>query len=420
MTVGGLGGNELYVGRQSHGTINMGAGTSLTVANALILGHETSPVTVSTGTVNNNGGTITTTSGNFTVGNGVSNVVSNLGTFTQTAGSTSVGSEFQVGNLFATGVANISGGSVTVNTWVAIGRDGGTGTVNVSGTGSLIKGAGSGTFDIGVFGNGATPGTGTLNETGGSVVNTVSNTNIGRDGNSVGIWNLIGGTATLANLVIGRDGGSNGTLNQSGGLLSVNGISAGGGIANLNLGPGTIVANQDNASFINGFSNSGGHSAINLTGAGPTINSNGHRIRITAGNVIGGLDANPSDGLAGTALTITGDATLFNDTDKVTLEIPVGTGNLSVHVLSGGFLDFEVSQTLDALVIESGGYTEISALNSPPGAPPLAEPAPAFDIGAGAALAASPVQGVPEPGSISLLLLSALGLLGRRNRDKKA
>ena len=95
-------------------------------------------------------------------------------------------------------------------------------TVNLSG-GTLQKVAGNGgTFDIGSWngGNNATTNTtGTLNQTGGSVINTVSDTHIGRDTGTVGHWNMSAGTATLALLNVGNNG--NGDMTVTGPATTV-------------------------------------------------------------------------------------------------------------------------------------------------------------------------------------------------------
>ena len=250
---------------------------------------------------------------------------------------------------------------------------------------------------------------------GGTVNITAGSFAVGRWGPAFGAGNHGDGTLTqdggaiVANgdLNIGVQAGATGTYTLTGGTIAVNSIHAQGGGATLNLGPGKVIANQDNGTFIDGFTNSGGHSAINLTGTGTTIDSNGHIIRITQTNVFSDTDV-LVNGLAGTVFNKDGLGTL-------TIESALDTdGTLSVHVLKGT-LDLEASQVLDALVIDDGATVTLSALSSPP-APPEA-PAALFD-GAPTADSLVSVQGVPEPGTIGLILVSALGMLGRRNRRK--
>ena len=111
----------------------------------------------------------------------------------------------------------------------------------------------------------------------------------------------------------------------------------------------------------------------------------------------------PGNGLAGTVVKKTGAGT-------ATFEIPIDTNGTVSFRAQGGVSDFEVSQTLDALVIENGAVVTLSDLFTPP--------APAEDGFAQAVepLAGSPLQGVPEPGTAALLLASALGFLTRRPR----
>ena len=437
----------LNVGRNGGtGTVTQTSGT-FTVRDEARFGVSFNAEAPAFGTLELSGGTFT--SGNTTV---FGQVAGSLGTLNLSGtGAMTVNGELMIGNGLGNGLANITGGTILAQSWVGIGRDGGTGIVNLIG-GTITKGNtgpnNPGTFDIGVFGNGATPGTGTLLQSGtGMVINTVTDTNIARDGSGVGTWEISGGSATLARLNVGNggngtlkmtggsisaadrvsvgtNGGATGTANLEGGVLATRWLEAGGGAATLKLAGGTLQALQDQPDFIRGFTNSGGHSAIQLEGPGGTINSAGFRVKIAAGgSVFSSLsDTNSTDGLLGAVLSIKGGTAGLQDTDKVTLQTQVGDGvnhYLSVHVLDGGWLDDEVGQVLDNLTIDSGGYYELSALNSPPGAPEPVEQG-AFDGGVGAsALPASPVQGVPEPGSISLLLLSALGMLGRRNRGRK-
>ena len=105
-------------------------------------------------------------------------------------------------------------------------------------------------------------------------------------------------------------------------------------------------------------------------------------IRITQGNVFADSDA-AGNGLAGTVVKKTGAGT-------ATFEIPIDTNGTVSFRAQGGVSDFEVSQTLDALVIENGAVVTLSDLFTPP--------APVEDGFAQAAepLAGSPLQGVPR------------------------
>ena len=233
-----------------------------------------------------------------------------------------------------------------------------------------------------------------------------------------------------------------GTLNLTGGILTTQFVRAGGGLASLTLNGGTIQALGNEGDFIRGFNNAGGHSAIILVGAGGTIDSNGKNIGITAGNEITGTTLTKVGAGALTIDALQTYSTLEVNGGRVNLNtvldnatINANTGilvvnasltNTDVNVDNTNSTYFTVNQTLSSLNIADGGYVEITS--TPPPAP-----APAFAGGAGGGggfessvadasnplLVTSAVQGVPEPGTVSLLLLSALGLLGRRQRHKR-
>jgi fibronectin-binding autotransporter adhesin len=309
---GGTG--EINIGRNGGtGVFSMSAGT-LTSGGDVTIGRgagSTASGTISGGTASVNrmivgrdgalgsslaisGGSVTTAN-EFQVGQGLGST--GAVTISGTANITTNG-EFQVGNSLGAGTVTMSGGSVSVNSWVAIGRDGGTGTLNLSG-GTFTKSGGPGTFDVGTFGSGATNASGTLVQTGGNVVNTVSDTNIARDASGSGTWNMSGGTTSLSALNVGNAG--NGTLIKSGGTLTVNrlGVASNpgavgtatitGGATTINSGngqsfvgngagavgtlnvQGAILDNQSIQDFQIGFNGGGG--TVNVTNGG-TMNHN--------------------------------------------------------------------------------------------------------------------------------------------------
>ncbi len=462
----------------SVGTMTLDATSSVSTTNFIRVGHGNAGANPARGTVNLNGGTIN--AGNWMGfghegGEGTLNMTG--GTITNAA-EFYVGIDDNGHTRTSKGVANLIGttpGSITAGTTIWIGRNGGNGTVSISGaaatsliSANVIKigdgGVGSGgaqtqgTLNIdnpnalvrsaNAISVGANGGVGIVNHSAGSLIETNQWLTLAVDAGSTGTYNLSGGTVTSNFIEVGADGAgafnvsgpgsvtanqftvgtratgvgvinviagglvkSNGTiflggdqgagagtLNVTGATVEAQNIVASLGTAALTLNDGTLRAHATEADFLRGFTNSAGHSAINLQGAGGTIDTNGFNVRVTGGNVIAGTDA-AIDGLAGTVLNKKGLGTL-------TLETAVGTGFLSVHAQQGT-LDFEVSQTLDALVIDSGATVTVSDLFSPP-APPAADGSDQF-VGAA-------VQGVPEPGTFSLLLLSALGMLGVRRR----
>lgn len=257
-----------------------------------------------TSTLNVVSGGVITTNNEFRTGQGAGNSA-----ITNISGTASIVSngEFQIGNGLGTGVVNMTGGSVTVNSWVAIGRDGGTGTLNLSG-GTFTKGGGSGTFDIGTFGNGATAASGTLTQTGGSVVNTGSATNIGRDSSGSGLWTMSGGTATLGQLNIGN--GGNGTWNMSNGATATTGLvnvgSGGAGTWTMGGAGTTVTTGQVNVG-------NGGVGTLTMN-TGATANTG---ILLVGANGAGSGTLNVSGGTV-------------NGSDYAKIGVNGGTGTLNI------------------------------------------------------------------------------------------
>ena len=84
----------------------------------------------------------------------------------------------------------------------------------------------------------------------------------------------------------------------------------------------------------------------------------------------------------------------------------LGTGGSSIF--SNGKTNIAVEQTLASLDIADGGVVTLGA--------PFSAAAPEFAENAEVGFAEGGAQAVPEPGSASLLILGALGLIGRRKR----
>jgi autotransporter-associated beta strand protein len=167
------------------------------------------------------------------VGNGAAGTMNLL-----PGGSLRVAGEMDVGNGDgATGVFNMSGGSLTVNGWLEAGRLGGTtanGTWNLTG-GTLTQNGNGGNFDIG-------EGTGVFNLSNATVNITAGELWVGQGGN---------GTLTLAKggainchdwVVVGRAGGT-GVLNMSGGTFTHDGAN------HFVIANGTGTVNQSGGIF---------------------------------------------------------------------------------------------------------------------------------------------------------------------------
>ena len=296
---------------------------------------------------------------------------------------------------------NQTAGTVSeTNEWVTVGATNGSiGTYNISG-GILNPNF----LEVGADGAGTAMVSGTAQVLATQVT-------IGTRDTGVGVVTVTGGLfKSNGKIAVGGDqSGGTGTLNANGGVIQAQYLTAleasdAVNSATLSVNGGTLRALGNEADFIRGFSGTGTHSAIDILAGDATIDSGTFNIRITGSSVI----ANPGDalinGLAGTVLNKEG-------TGQLTIEGAAGDGFLAVHA-KAGILDFESSQTLDALVIDGGATVTLSDLSSPP-APP-APAAAAFDTG----IAAASVLGVPEPGAIGLLLVSALGMLGRRRLKK--
>ena len=298
------------------------------------------------------------------------------------------------------GLYDLNGGQLTVTAGaIEVGAEG-SGELRVTGTGQLTSNA----IHLGQRGGG----TGTLNVGNSAIVTVNGQIVVGFGSANANVFNLNGGTVSVSDRVSIGTAGNVGTANLVGGSLTTGSIEAGGGTASLNLGATTIRANQTQPDFIRGFTNSAGHSAINLTETGPTIDTNGFDVRITQANVFADADG-LVNGLNGTVVTKTGAGTL-------TIESATDTdGTVAFHAVQGTS-DFESSQTLDTLDIGGGATVTLSDLASAPA--PAESGAALFEGGSSSSL--NSVQGVPEPGAISLLVMGALAITGRRRQRSKS
>ena len=188
------------------------------------------------------------------------------------------------------------------------------------------------------------------------------------------IENVAGSGITMngaATLTLAGPGGYTGTTTVSSGTLQV-----GTGGTTGNLGTGAVT---DNALIV--FNRSDNLVVPNsITGTGTVTNAGG------ATNVL--------------ELTGAQDyATLNANSGTTHLHGAFTAGTATLNVLAN--LGIATSQTIGALNIFDGAVVTVdSALSAPP----------APDFG----LSQNDVQAVPEPGSVSLLLFGAVGMLGRR------
>lgn len=112
---------------------------------------------------------------------------------------------------------NMSGGSLTVSAVIQVGREGGTGTINISG--GLLKTSGGKNMKVGQTNNSAA-GTGVINMTGGEIVLSSGDLQVGLGSSTGNVW-LDGGEIRPANVEIHDDGVSFITIDQ--GVLIVGG-----------------------------------------------------------------------------------------------------------------------------------------------------------------------------------------------------
>ena len=154
--------------------------------------------------------------------------VGGSGTYTQTGGVANLRSWLRIGEgPSSTGVANISGGTLTVSQRTFIGEMGG-GTLNLSGNAVMS----SGNVELGMpVDNTSLPGSGVLNVTGNAVLNVQSEIGVGRGGGT-GVMSIANSASVTAsfNIDIGDSnnnsagnsnfGTSSGTLIQTGGTLT--------------------------------------------------------------------------------------------------------------------------------------------------------------------------------------------------------
>lgn len=248
-------------------TITVAAGT-LTIPDS---------ITGSYGLVKNGAGTLnlagTVTSG-VNNGAGVISMANGVTHFTGTLQST--GAEIWLGTgAGSNGTFNMTTGSIHAVNWLAIGRDSGNSIVNLSG-GTVTKTTATGNITLGGVGGAQTA---TVNQSGGLITNTDSQTWIGEHG--TGIYNVSGAaTANLGvlNLGVVSVASASGTVNLNGGTLAVTQVVKGGELASatFNFNGGLLKANAGAiaATFLQGIT------MANVRSGGAVIDTNGQNLTI--------------------------------------------------------------------------------------------------------------------------------------------
>ena len=171
-----------------------------------------------------------------------------------------------------TGTMYMRGGAVSVGNWFAIGRFGGIGDLEMTG-GSITKlGSPGGNLTIAT-----TPSTGVINQSGGVITNTATQTWVAES--AQGTWNLTGGAAVLGVVHLTQNTGAQGIFNLNGGDLTATEITdnggASGGSGTLNLNGGTLHAGGDSLNFMHDI-----NGGVNVQAGGAIINTEGYDVTI--------------------------------------------------------------------------------------------------------------------------------------------
>lgn len=269
------------------GTVAFGSGTNVINGKFLVDGTNALnliPISTNAAVVISNNAVVDLQNGGlFDVGDSGNSSVTNFGAVTQNGGTLNSSALYQIWigqGPYGVGTYNLNGGAFLFNNWLAVGRENGVGTLNISGGELEMLSANGGNLDIGTSAgvNGAS-GIGILNQTGGIISNTVSQTWFG-EGTAgepaSGTWNMSGGTAWIAFTAVGKGGIGTNTWNVDGSAaisaLNNNNIdigSAAGTTGILNLGNpsqpgGTVTVTADlnigaaGAGVLNTFPGGGG------------------------------------------------------------------------------------------------------------------------------------------------------------------
>jgi hypothetical protein len=310
-------GNSGFAGQPGGlGTFNLTGGT-VDVGGNLILGQAGS-IGGGTGTFVQDSGDVTVTGGTFVGGGGD---FGGTGTYTMNGGTLTTGA-LVVAQANATGTFNQSGGTVTVNGFLTVGEGAASsGEYNLSG-GVLTAGN---TIIGGALLVEPSGGVGVINQTGGTFETNFLN--VGGGGfarKGTGTYQLDAGDLVInANLVIGNNVGGSGTFNQTGGTVQVNGtdpilqgVFINNGSYNLSGGSLDVASNLIVADVASGsFSQSGG--SLDVGG------------RITVGK-----DAGVTGTFTMTGGTAT--AALMTVGDSGTGIVSISAGSLSVTTFTAG------------------------------------------------------------------------------------
>ena len=412
----------------SGGNFNVNSGT------LLIVGED------GTGTLNVRGGTVTQSTVNTVNAVSIGHTATGNGTLNLLAGTLNT---LSVGTNNATGIStlNFNGGRLQANgsnatfvqglTKAYVYSGGGTvdtQTNSVTIAQSLLAPTGSGVTGVPVntggagyqsapivkiTGGGGTGATAIATLDNAGLVSAIIITNPGVDYTSAPTVTLVGGAPTTAaalapatfaaNTAGGLTKISNGTLALTG-VNGFNGATINGGILNANadaaLGVSTgSVTISNGATLQAGGTLTTAARTITLGTGGGQIDTNGNPVTLAFGSTVTGTTLTK---LGAGTLTLAGTqtyATLNANGGVTNLNKPLGTGTSTIN--ASATVNINASQTLAALNIVDG--VEVT-------------------FGDGLSFAGEPEKFgapalVPEPGSLALLMVGALGVLGRRRRS---
>ena len=348
-------GESLYVGRQSHGTINMGAGTTITVNGELALGQENSPTTPSSGVINNNGGLVQVNGPLHLARNNPANTAS----YNQTSGQLIV-NEVQVGRDGATAFFNMSGGTTQVNGNLDVGRNS-NGTFTMSGGTTQVNGS----LNPGHEGNG----NGTVQVTGGTL-NINNNLDVANGGGDSIVTVSGGATVNMGAFYVGTNAGSVGVVNVTNGTLNLGGwseIGRYGGQATVNInGANAIFDGSGNDMQIG---HQGGTGTVNVLNGGQFTHNwwiNLGRDGGTGNMLVSGANSrvrqtNNTDGNGGSRFNIGGDP---NGSVNNHGTLTISNGGLVERTATGGEVNIGRKAGSDGVVnITSGGqFTNVGGI----------------------------------------------------------
>ena len=310
--------------------------------------------------------------------------------------------EFSVGEGGGTGTVNHSAGTIGTANWALVGRGAGSvGTYNLSGNGDVQVGGGAG--GTGSFAAGVGGGSGTINIAGGTVAS--GGYTIGIDDGSTGIVNQSAGAVTAGTWInVGQAGGADGTYNLSGGSLTTDELSIGenGPVTGTFNASGTGVVNADETRV---GRNDGSTGTLTVTGSDVDFTTN----LFSVASNDGGLSLD-STGLVSFISDVT-DISTLNVNGDVFLNDGLGAGStasLSIDLTAGDpggdLLLFDVGGDITG---QFTGLSEGALVAGANGRTITYDYLGNGDI----ALVASVI---PEPSSITLLMIAGFGLLKRR------